>query len=431
MSSVAVIGGTGRTGRLIVEGALHAGHDVTAVARHPERLAGLDATWSRSGRLHVTRGDVTDPPSLTAALDGTDVAVGAVSAGTRHPGAFMTDSTRVIITALDAAHVGRYIAVSSIGAATGDTHPPWWYRRIVAPLLLRDVYTDLRTMETLVRAMPDRAWTIVRASRLTDAAAPRHLPRRGRPRPRRRLADLPSRPRRLRRRAPRRPSMDPPHAQHRLLSRVPGTSKASRHEPPSCCSLAVAASRSSSRCTSPSDSGPPAFRVGALAAELDRDPMLRPVMAEAFRTWQTPLTKALDRPSEAVPFARMSTCSGSLYAPSSFWPISTSPAPPTPSSCAPTPRPPRAEAEQIRDLDLVDTAWAAWYADTAVSRDRHDRSRYEQRSRRVDDPPDRTSATDWQTAPCRAGRRGPLGHARLRDQRICWCASWATRSSPW
>ena len=171
MSSVAVIGGTGRTGRLIVEGALHAGHDVTAVARHPERLAGLDATWSRSGRLHVTRGDVTDPPSLTAALDGTDVAVGAVSAGTRHPGAFMTDSTRVIITALDAAHVGRYIAVSSIGAATGDTHPPWWYRRIVAPLLLRDVYTDLRTMETLVRAMPDRAWTIVRASRLTDAAA--------------------------------------------------------------------------------------------------------------------------------------------------------------------------------------------------------------------------------------------------------------------
>ncbi len=61
--------------------------------------------------------------------------------------------------------------MSSIGAADNDIHPPWWYRRILTPLLLRDVYTDLRGMEGLIRAMHDRAWTIVRASRLTDASA--------------------------------------------------------------------------------------------------------------------------------------------------------------------------------------------------------------------------------------------------------------------
>ena len=171
MSAVTVIGATGRTGHLVVEGALAAGHRVTATARQPDRLADLAERWSASGRLRTAQGDTGDPSSLTAALAGTDVAVCTISAGTRHPGTFMTDSTRAIITALDAARVGRYIAVSSIGAAADDHHPPWWYRKILTPLLLQEVYTDLRAMESLIRAMPNRAWTIVRASRLSDAPA--------------------------------------------------------------------------------------------------------------------------------------------------------------------------------------------------------------------------------------------------------------------
>lgn len=171
MTAVTVIGATGRTGRLVVKGALAAGHHVTATARHPDRLADLADRWQASGRLRTARGDTGDPDSLAAALAGSDVAVCAVSAGTRHPGTFMADSTRAIITALDAGRVARYIAVSSIGAADDDPHPPWWYRKILTPLLLREVYTDLRAMEALIRAMPDRAWTIVRASRLTDAPA--------------------------------------------------------------------------------------------------------------------------------------------------------------------------------------------------------------------------------------------------------------------
>ena len=78
-------------------------------------------------------------------------------------------------------------------------------------------------------------------------------------------------------------------------------------------------------------------------------------------------------------------------------------------------------AEQIRDLEQVDTAWAAWYADTAVSRDRHDRSRHELRSRGVDvdNPPDRTTAADWhaahQTAQAEQERYADIGEHDVHD----------------
>ncbi|MGK5558735.1 NAD(P)H-binding protein, partial [Actinomadura kijaniata] len=36
MASIAVIGATGRTGRLVTERALAAGHHVTAIARRPQ-----------------------------------------------------------------------------------------------------------------------------------------------------------------------------------------------------------------------------------------------------------------------------------------------------------------------------------------------------------------------------------------------------------
>ncbi|MEV4969527.1 SDR family oxidoreductase [Streptomyces scopuliridis] len=65
-----VTGATGYLGGRLVPELLDAGHTVRCLARSPDKLR--DHPWS--GRTEVVRGDVTDPESVRAALDGIDVA---------------------------------------------------------------------------------------------------------------------------------------------------------------------------------------------------------------------------------------------------------------------------------------------------------------------------------------------------------------------
>jgi hypothetical protein len=62
-------------GQRIVQEALARGHEVTAVARHPEKLA------ISSPRLHAKAADVDDPKGLAAALAGNDVVLSAYGPG--------------------------------------------------------------------------------------------------------------------------------------------------------------------------------------------------------------------------------------------------------------------------------------------------------------------------------------------------------------
>ena len=61
---VVVFGASGRTGRLIVEGALARGHDMTAFVRAPEKLGAL------RDRVRLVTGDVLDGGAVSDAVDG-------------------------------------------------------------------------------------------------------------------------------------------------------------------------------------------------------------------------------------------------------------------------------------------------------------------------------------------------------------------------
>lgn len=71
---IALIGASGRTGRLVLGKAARRGHEVTAFVRDPERLGGLDAVAAR-----VVRGDATDCGALVNAVAGQDAVVVTVS----------------------------------------------------------------------------------------------------------------------------------------------------------------------------------------------------------------------------------------------------------------------------------------------------------------------------------------------------------------
>ncbi|MFG2398442.1 NAD(P)-dependent oxidoreductase [Streptomyces lydicus] len=69
---IAVLGASGRVGRLLVDQALERGHEVVALARTPERV-----TVPASRDVDIRRADVFSPETFPA-LDDVDVAVSAI-----------------------------------------------------------------------------------------------------------------------------------------------------------------------------------------------------------------------------------------------------------------------------------------------------------------------------------------------------------------
>jgi putative NADH-flavin reductase len=161
---VLIVGATGRTGRLLVKGALERGHDVTALARAPEKLGDL------AGRVRVVAGDVLDGGVVSDAVDGQDAVLVALSAAHKKKDpAVNALGTLNVIRSMQRYQVRRLVVLSASGTQPGrDPNLPWAYERVFKPLLLKHAYADLRRMETSVR-QSELDWTIVRVSgALTD-----------------------------------------------------------------------------------------------------------------------------------------------------------------------------------------------------------------------------------------------------------------------
>ncbi|MET0423373.1 MAG: SDR family oxidoreductase [Actinoplanes sp.] len=157
--NIVVLGAAGRTGRLIVDEAVPAGHRVTAAVRNPDQFP------VTTGVL-VTRADVRDPSSLREVISGHDVVVSAVGPAGRKAGHLYSDGARATVTAMREAGVRRYLAITSVGVRPDDPNFSWWYRYLIRPLGA-DLYQDMNRMEDLVRAT-DLDWTFVRPSYLQD-----------------------------------------------------------------------------------------------------------------------------------------------------------------------------------------------------------------------------------------------------------------------
>jgi putative NADH-flavin reductase len=160
---ITVFGATGGTGRHIVEQALEAGHQVTAVLRDPARLP----VPPRDG-LTVATPRLDDRTAVQQVVTGADAVVDALGARGTGPTTFREDTARIVTAAMHDAGVRRLVVVSASGAhTTGDSLP---IRLLVKPLLgwmLRHQFADMRAMEEVVRAS-GLDWTIVLPPQLTD-----------------------------------------------------------------------------------------------------------------------------------------------------------------------------------------------------------------------------------------------------------------------
>src|SRR5947199_9867788 len=97
---IAHIGATGNAGSRIVAEALRRGHEVTAIARNPEKL-------KPHPRLTLQRGDVNDQASINKLATGHDAVISSVK--------FQLIQPRVVIAAVKQAQVKHLLVGGGAG----------------------------------------------------------------------------------------------------------------------------------------------------------------------------------------------------------------------------------------------------------------------------------------------------------------------------
>jgi putative NADH-flavin reductase len=170
-----IVAATGGIGRQILDQAVAAGHEVTAVVRNPKNL---------SQPVPAVTADLAagvDPAVLESALGGADAVLSGLGPRSNAEAGIASRGTRAIIAAMQATGVRRLVVVSAAPIGTvpspGRPEPPrhdpgdgFFMRHLfshVAKTLFREHYADLAVMEDLVRDS-GLDWTLVRPPRLTD-----------------------------------------------------------------------------------------------------------------------------------------------------------------------------------------------------------------------------------------------------------------------
>jgi putative NADH-flavin reductase len=162
-----VFGATGRTGRLVVQQALDAGHEVTAVVRDPARLPATGA-----GLRVETVTDLADAQTLIPYVDGRDTVLSCLGPNGRSQAGIAEAGTRAIVRAMETAPARRLVVISAAPVGPVPEGAPFIYRRVLNPMMraiLKDAYADLAAMESEVgRSALD--WTVVRPGKLSGKA---------------------------------------------------------------------------------------------------------------------------------------------------------------------------------------------------------------------------------------------------------------------
>lgn len=155
-----VIAAAGRLGQEVVREAARRGHDVMALARHPENVTSWPA------HCVTIRGDARDPAAVGEALDGAEAVISTVPGGGRTEPHQARDTAQVLTAAMTARRVPRLVVTSA--------YPIVGRRPALAMALLRRIfavpYADTAAADRIVTST-SLDWTIAYLNRLVHGPA--------------------------------------------------------------------------------------------------------------------------------------------------------------------------------------------------------------------------------------------------------------------
>ena len=165
-TTVAVFGGSGRTGLPTLRRLLDAGYTVRALARQPARIP------LTHERLTVVPGDFTHAGDVAGVIAGTQAVINLVGHVKGSPPDVLATGLAHVVHAMRAQGVRRIINLTGAGVAFPKDEPKLIDRvfRLVMRTFFKDIIRDATESSFVLRAS-GLDYTNVRAPRLTEAPA--------------------------------------------------------------------------------------------------------------------------------------------------------------------------------------------------------------------------------------------------------------------
>ena len=157
---LALLGASGRIGGHVLNWAVTAGHEVTALARDP-------ASLPAAAGLTVMAGQATDVAAVAEVAAGADAVVSALGPRGAKTPALLATAAEATVAAMDKAGIKRLVCVSAAGAFVEDDPDMGVLVKFILPKVFAELYADVRTMESVV-STSDLDWTMVRPTRLVN-----------------------------------------------------------------------------------------------------------------------------------------------------------------------------------------------------------------------------------------------------------------------
>jgi putative NADH-flavin reductase len=157
-----ILGGSHGIGLELAKQALEAGHHVTVLARHPDKMQ------LHHPHLRVLQGDSSSAEDVEHAMAGQDVTVSTIGIGpSRKPVSVFSQTARNMVLAARKTGRKRLLSVTGIGTGESRGHGGFLYDMLAKPLLLRQVYRDKDREEAILKDS-GLDWTIIRPGFLTN-----------------------------------------------------------------------------------------------------------------------------------------------------------------------------------------------------------------------------------------------------------------------
>ncbi len=161
--NVIVFGAAGKTGSLVVERALAAGHNVSVFVH--------DASHQQPPNVRVIAGDAQDKVAVQNAIAGQGAVIDAIGGKTPYKSTDLERSAAEnIIQAMRFERVRRLVVISMMGIGDSAEQSPFWYEHLLKPTFLHGATKDKTAMESEVNAS-GLDFVIARPPLLTDDAA--------------------------------------------------------------------------------------------------------------------------------------------------------------------------------------------------------------------------------------------------------------------
>lgn len=163
MKTIALFGGSGRTGQPFITQALAKGYAVKALVRSPEKIT------TKHEQLTLVKGDVLNYDDVRKTVADTDLVVSVFGHVKGSPEWLQTNGTKNIVQAMKEVKVGRIISLSGGGLPFEKDEPKFadkairFIMKVAVPKVLNDAIEHAKVLRN-----SGLDWVIVRGPRLTE-----------------------------------------------------------------------------------------------------------------------------------------------------------------------------------------------------------------------------------------------------------------------